>query len=96
MENNGIFYAFLMLPHPLRNFETQKYYQNEPRFYCVYFRNNLSKKIRDAAYVINLDEYADVGTQWISLSFNRSEIVSFDSFGAEHIPEEKTAKYMTI
>ena len=24
--------AFLMPPHPLTNFEIQKYYQNEPRF----------------------------------------------------------------
>ena len=52
---------FLMLPHPLTNFEIQKYYQNEPRF-DVYSRNNLLKKIKDGAYVIKLDEYADVGT----------------------------------
>ena len=24
--------GLLMLPHPLTNFEIQKYYQNEPRF----------------------------------------------------------------
>ena len=24
--------GFLILPHPLTNFEIQKYYQNEPRF----------------------------------------------------------------
>ena len=24
--------GFLMLPHPLTNFEIQKYYENEPRF----------------------------------------------------------------
>ena len=40
------------------------------------------------AYVINLDEYADVGTHWIALFCNRSEIVYFDSFGVEHVPEE--------
>ena len=40
------------------------------------------------AYVINLDEYADVGTHWIALFCNRSEIVCFDSFGVEHVPEE--------
>ena len=32
---------FLIPPHPLPNFETQKYYQNEPRFNGVYSRNNL-------------------------------------------------------
>ena len=45
-------------------------------------------KINDGAYVINLDEYADVGTPWIALFCSRSKIVYFDSFGVEHIPEE--------
>ena len=35
--------GFLMLPHPLTNFEIQKYYQNEPRFDGVYSRDNLPK-----------------------------------------------------
>ena len=39
-------------------------------------------------YVINLDEYADVGTHWIALIFNRNEIVYFESFGVDHVPEE--------
>ena len=51
-------------------------------------RNNLPLKIKDGAYVINLDEYADVGTHWIALFCNRNEIVYFDSFGVEHVPEE--------
>ena len=46
------------------------------------------KKINDGTYVINLDEYADVGTYRIALFCNRNEIVYFASFGAEHIPEE--------
>ena len=33
-----------MPPHPLTNFETQEYYQNEPRFNGVYSRDNLQKK----------------------------------------------------
>ena len=44
-----------MLPHPLTNFEIQKYYQNEPRFNGVFSRDNMSKKIKYGAYVINLD-----------------------------------------
>ena len=80
--------GFLMPPHPLTNFEIQKYYQNEPRFNGVFSRNNLPKKIKDEAYVINLDEYADVGTHWIALFCNRNEIVYFNSFGVEHVPEE--------
>ena len=39
------------------------------------------KKIKDWAYVINLDEFADVGTHWIVLFCSRNEIVYFDSFG---------------
>ena len=78
---------FLMLPHPLTNFQIQKY-KNEPRFNGVFSRNNLPKKIKDGAYVINLDEYADVGTHWMALFCNRNEIVYLDSFGVEHVPEE--------
>ena len=75
-----------MLPHPLTNFEIQRYSQNEPRFNGVFLRNNLSKTIKDGTYVINFDEYADVGTHWIALFCNRNEIVYFDSFGVEHVP----------
>ena len=46
------------------------------------------KKIKDGSYVINLDEYADVGTHWIALFCNRNEIVYFDSFGVEHVSKE--------
>ena len=80
--------GFLMPPHLLTNFEIKRYYQNEPRFSCVFSRNNLPKTIKDGTYVINLDEYGDVGTHWIALFCNRSEIVYFDSFGVEHVPEE--------
>ena len=60
-------------------------YQNEPRFYS---RNNLLKKVKDAAYIIKLDEYGGVGTHWLALFYKRSEIVYFDSFGVEYVPEE--------
>ena len=59
--------GFLMPPHPLTNFEIQKYFKNEPRFNGVFSRNNLpKKKIKDGAYVINLDGHANVGTHWIT------------------------------
>ena len=35
-----------MPPHPLTNFEIQKYYEDEPRFNGIYSRNNLPKKNR--------------------------------------------------
>ena len=80
--------GFLMSLHPLKNFELEKYYQNELRFNEAFSRNNLPEKIKHGAYVINLDEYADVGTHWIALFCNKSEIVYFDSFGVEPVPED--------
>ena len=48
----------------------------------------MSKRIKDGAYVINLDEYADVGTHSIALYVLNNEIIYFDSFGIEHVPKE--------
>ena len=79
---------FLMPPHPLTNFDIHKYYENEPRFNGFFSRDNMPKKNKGWAYVINLDEYADLGSHWIALLCNRSEIVYFDSFGVEYVPEE--------
>ena len=78
--------GFLMPPYSLTNFELEKYYQNEPRFNGL--PNNLPKKIKDETYLINLDEYADLGMHWIALSCNRNEIVYFISFDVEHVSEE--------
>ena len=46
------------------------------------------KKKRDEAYVINLDEHADVGTHWTSLYVLNIEVIYFDNFGVEHVPKE--------
>ena len=56
----------------------------------VFFQEIIYLKIKkkDEAYVINLDEYADVGTHLIALFCNRNEIGYFSSFGVEYIPEE--------
>ena len=56
-----------MPPNPLTDFEIKKYYENETRFNGFYSRDNLPKTIKNGAYVINLDEYTDVGTYWIAL-----------------------------
>ena len=77
-----------MPSHPLTNFKIQKYYQNQPRSNSAFSRNNLPLKTKDETQVINLDEYTDVGTHWISLFCNRNEIVYFDNFGVEHVPEK--------
>ena len=68
--------------------EIQKYYKNEPRFNGAYSRNNLSK-IKDGGYVINFDEYPDIGSHWVALYVqNYNSVIYFDSFGVEHIPKE--------
>ena len=89
-----------MPPHPLTNFEIQKQYQNEPRFNGVYSRDNLrersSAEIKDATYIINLDEYSDIGTPWAASYVIRASpkdvqnnaVTYFRFLGVEHIPNE--------
>ena len=50
-------------------------------------RDNLTK-VKDGAYVINLDEYSDIGTRWVALYVQNNNVTYFDSFGVEHIPKE--------
>ena len=45
-------------------------------------------KIKDGAYVINLDEYSDIGTHWLALYVRNNDVNYFDSFKVEHIPKE--------
>ena len=77
-----------MPPYPLTNFEIQKYYQNEPKFNGVFSRDNLPNKIKDGAYIINLDEYSDIGTHQVALFVYNGDVTCFDSFGVEHIPKQ--------
>ena len=57
-----------MSSHPLTNFEIQKYYQNELRFNDAYSRDKLHK-IKDGAYIINLDEYSDILIHWLLFTY---------------------------
>ena len=82
-----------MLPHPLTNFEIQRYH-NEPavkqvqwKFTSFYSRNSLPKT-QDGAYVINLDECQSVWTYRIVLYLDGNNVTFLDSFGVEHIPKE--------
>ena len=68
--------------NPLTNYEIQKYYQNESKFNGVYSRNNLPK-IKDKAYLINLDECKSIGTHLIDLSFNYNNVTYFYILGVE-------------
>ena len=45
------------------------------------------KQLKKGAYVINLDEYNDIGTHWIAL-YVSNNCIYFDSFGVEYIPNE--------
>ena len=65
-----------MPPYPLTNFKIQKYYQNEHRFNSVYCRDNLSK-IKSEAYVVNIDEYSNIGTHWVAL-YVKNNVTYFD------------------
>ena len=76
-----------MPPHPLTNFDIQKYYQNKPKLNGLYSKNN-SSKIKNGAYIINLDEYKSIGTYWIASYVNIEYVTYFDSFGVEHILKE--------
>ena len=63
-----------MIPtYPLTNFEIRQFYQNEPRFNGVFSRDNLSE-MKNGSYVINLDEYADLGTNWIALFIEKLKL----------------------
>ena len=48
----------------------------------------LLNTIKNGAYIINLDEYHDIGTHWVALYVNNKTVTYFDSFGVEHIPKE--------
>ena len=81
-----------MSPHPLNNFEIQKYYQNMPRFNGVYSIDNplerSSTEIKDEAYVTNLDDYSDIETHWVALYVQNNNLTYFNSFGVEHIQKD--------
>ena len=48
----------------------------------------MNDKITDGTYLINLDEYSDIGTHWIALYVNDKTVTYFYSFGIEHISKE--------
>ena len=77
----------LTLFHPLTNFEITEYFIDEPRFNGVHSKNNLPK-LKNGAYVINLDHSKNTGTHWVVIFAKKDEVIYFDSFGVQHIPKE--------
>ena len=54
----------------------------------MHSRDNLPNKIKEGAYVINLDEHSDIETHWIALYVQNNDTTYFESFGIEYIPKE--------
>ena len=73
--------------HPLSNIEITNYFNYEPRFNGVFSRSSLLR-IKDGAYVVNLDDKNIKGAHWVSLFIDRNLAVCFDSFGIEYTPYE--------
>ena len=42
------------------------------------------KKKKDGTYIINLDEYSDIGTYWVVLWVDNNDVTYFDYFGVKH------------
>ena len=57
------------------------YFVNDCRFNGVYSRDNLPDKIKGGAYIINIDKYCDIRTQWIALYALNDHSTYIDSFG---------------
>ena len=81
-----------MPPYPLTKFDIQKYYENKPKFDCVYSRSNLPK-IRDRVYVINLGKCKSIGTHWIVMYENGENVTYFENL---KIWGKKTQSFLTL
>ena len=81
----------MVLLHPLNNIEITNYFNYESRFNGVFSRNNLPR-IKDGAYVINLDDKHSKGKRCDSLFIDANTAVNFDSFGIEYIPQDVLSK----
>ena len=71
----------------MNNVEITNYFKYEVRINGVFSRNSLPR-IKDRAYVINLDDRNSKGTHWVSLFIDKNIAIYFDSFGIEYIPQE--------
>ena len=67
----------------MTNFEITKHFKYEQRFNGVYSINNLPK-IKERAYVINLDHSKYTGTHWVMVFLKGNEVIYFDSFVVEY------------
>ena len=82
---NGVF-NLDNLPNNSTNNNSKNYYNNNNNNNNNNDNNNNS--IKNGTYIINLDEYRNIGTHWVALYVNNKTVTYFDSFGVEHIPKE--------
>ena len=64
--------------------EITNYFNYETKFNGALSRNNLPR-IKEGAYVTNLDDKKSKTTHWVSSFVDRNAAVYFDSFGKEYI-----------
>ena len=62
--------------HPLTNFEIMDYFDKIKEFNGVFSRNNLPK-LKNGAYVINLDHSENTGTYWV-VRFMKNNFTFYD------------------
>ena len=74
-QEDDIWIKTLVLLHPLTNIKIVKYFNYKPSFNGVFSRNILAR-IKDGAYVINLDEKKGKGKQWVLFLIDRNTTVS--------------------
>ena len=78
---------FLMPPYPLTNFEIQNIIKIKLNL-MEFILEIIFPKIKDRAYVINLDEYSDTEIHRTALYVLNNNITYFGSFEVEHILQE--------
>ena len=71
----------------MTNFEIIGYFKGIKGFNGFYSRINLPK-LKNGAYVINLNHIENTGTHWVVIFVREDEVIYFDSFDVEYIPKE--------
>lgn len=47
----------------------------------IYFKDSLPEKMKEGAYIINMDNHTGNGTHWLGLFKSGDNVIYFDSFG---------------
>ena len=76
-----------MPSHPLRNFETQNYFENGKEFNRDLSGKSLPKG-KNKTYILNLNGYLPSGLIEFHCMDIKSKVLHFDSFAIKHIPLE--------